>query len=87
MAVNYFVYVSKSIRKSLLRIPSPWSERIENAINALKIDPFYGEKMTGKLKDKRKIRIWPYRIIYKVEKQTKIIKIMEAGHRGEMSYK
>lgn len=87
MTSNYFIYISKSIRKSLLRIPSPWSERIEEAINLLRTDPFYGEKMLGKLKDKRKIRVWPYRIIYQVNKQTKTIEILETGHRGGMSYK
>lgn len=87
MATDYFIYISKSIRKSLLGIPSPWSERIEKAINVLKLDPFYGEKMTGKLKNKRKIRVWPYRIIYEVDKPAKIIKILEVGHRGGMAYK
>jgi addiction module RelE/StbE family toxin len=86
MAVRYFVYISKSIRKSLLRVPSPWSERIEKAIDMLETDPFYGEKMTGKLKDKRKIRIWPYRIIYETDFKKKIIIIVEIGHRGSISY-
>ena len=86
MAARYLVYVSKSIRKSLLSIPSPWLERIEKAINTLETDPFYGEKMTGKLKGKRKIRIWPYRIIYEMDLKKKIIIIVEIGHRGSVSY-
>jgi len=86
MAVRYFVYISKSIRKSLLRVPPPWSERIDKAISILETDPFYGEKMTGKLKDKRKIRIWPYRIIYEADLKKKIIIIVEVGHRGNISY-
>lgn len=87
MAEKYFVYVSTQIRKSLLKIPSPWIERIEKAIDALELSPYVGEKMNGDMSDSRKVKIWPYRIIYKIEKDKKVIKITEAGHRGGMSYK
>lgn len=87
MAKGYFVYISKSIRKSLLRIPSPWLERIEQTIDVLCEDPHIGEKIVGKLIGCRKIRIWPYRIIYKLHKEKRIVEILEIGHRGSMSYK
>lgn len=87
MTKRYFVYISKSIRKSLLRVPSPWLERIEQAMDVLCIDPYIGEKMSGRLANCRKIRIWPYRIIYKLDKDNKAVEIMEVGHRGSMSYK
>lgn len=86
MAARYFVYVSKSIRKSLLYIPSPWLERIEKVINMLEVEPFYGKKMTGQLADCRKIRIWPYRIIYRISEKEGLIKILEIEHRGNVSY-
>ncbi len=86
MAARYIVYISKSIRKSLLHIPSPWSGRIEKAINMLEEDPCYGEKMIGSLKGKRKIRVWPYRIVYEADLKKKIIIIVEIGHRGSVSY-
>ncbi|KKS31872.1 MAG: Plasmid stabilization system [Candidatus Amesbacteria bacterium GW2011_GWA2_42_12] len=87
MAVGYFVYISKSIRKSLLRIPSPWIERIGQALDVLETDPHIGEKMAGKLVDCRKIRIWPYRIIYRLDKSRRVVEVLEIGHRGSMSYK
>lgn len=87
MTEKYFVYVSTQIRKSLLRIPSPWIERIEKAIDELELNPYRGEKMSGDMSYSRKIKIWPYRIIYKIEKDKRIIKITEASHRGGMSYK
>lgn len=86
MVARYIVYISKSIRKSLLRIPSPWSERIEKTINMLEKDPCCGEKMIGNLKGKRKIRVWPYRIVYEADLKKKIIIIVEIGHRGNVSY-
>jgi len=87
MSASYHVYISKSVRKSMLRIPLPWIERIEMAIDHLQNDPFYGEKMSGVLADCRKVRVWPYRILYKVDKIKKEIWIVEVGHRGGMSYK
>ena len=87
MAKSYSIFISKSVRKSLLRVPSPWLERIEDAIDVLCYDPQIGEKMSGKLANCRKIRIWPYRIIYKLDKSKGVVQIMEVGHRGSMSYK
>lgn len=86
MSKTYFVYISKSVRKNILRIPSPWSERISQAIDALSQDPHIGEKMAGKLSGCRKIRVWPYRIIYKIEKEKLVIMIIEVGYRGNVSY-
>lgn len=87
MTEKYFVYISTQIRKSLLRIPSPWIERIEKAIDELELNPYLGERMSGDMNYSRKIKIWPYRFIYKIEKDKKIIKIIEATHRGNVSYK
>lgn len=83
----FTVWIPKSVQKDLLRIPAPWVERIQKSIDNLSSDPFMGEKMSGKLEDYRKIRVWPYRIIYRVEKSSKNIYISEVGHRGDMSYK
>lgn len=86
MAEKYFVYVSNQIRKSLLKIPSPWIDRIEKVIDTLEISPYLGEKMNGEMSSSRKIKVWPYRIIYKIEAGQKVIKITEVAHRGNASY-
>lgn len=86
MAGKYFVYIPKQVRKSLLKIPSPWIERMEKVINTLETDPYAGEKMNGDMKDKRKIKIWPYRIVYKIDEARHLIVICEAEHRGNVSY-
>ncbi|MEK7654526.1 MAG: type II toxin-antitoxin system RelE/ParE family toxin [Patescibacteria group bacterium] len=84
MSDGYQVRVAKSTQKDLAKIPDPWQTRIVKAIDSLVGDPFYGEKMLGKLKDKYKIRIWPYRIIYAVNKKQRTIDIVEIGHRGNL---
>lgn len=70
----------------MAKIPLPWHLRITQAIDHLEYSPYGGEKMSGDMKDKRKITIWPYRIIYKIDEKKRMIVICEADHRGNMSY-
>ncbi len=86
MPFQYYVNVPKSARKSLRKIPLPWQVRILDVLTDLETTPYLGEKMGGDMKDKRKIRVWPYRIIYKIQEDLKLIKIMEIEHRGHTSY-
>jgi len=86
MQNKYSVYIPKSVRKSFLKIPSPWVDRIKKVIDILEINPYLGEKMHGELSDRRKIRIWPYRIIYRINEKKSIIEIFEIKHRGNVSY-
>lgn len=86
MPEKYFIYISKHIRKSLLKIPSPWIDRIEKNIDKLELDPLLGIKMQGDLSNKRKIVVWPYRIIYQINQKEKSIVIVEVKHRGNVSY-
>ena len=78
---GYKIKIRHKAEKELYKIPFPWRKRIAQAIDVLEENPFYGEKMCGKLKDRRKIRIWPYRIIYRIYKSKKIIYIERISHR------
>lgn len=78
---QFEVYIPKSVFKSLRKIPIPWRHRILEAIDSLKVNPYLGEKLWGELENRRKIRIWPYRIIYKIDEAKKLIVIVEAKHR------
>ena len=78
---GYKIKIRRKAEKDLYKIPLPWRKRIAQAIDILEDNPFYGEKMWGKLKNRRKIRIWPYRIIYRVYSQQKIIYIEHISHR------
>jgi len=81
MTRKYEVVVSNSVKKSLLAIPLPWRNRLMEAIDLLAENPFMGEKLWGKLQGKRKIRIHPYRIIYGINENHRIIIVLETGHR------
>lgn len=76
------VSTPKSILKSLKKIPLPWRERILDAMSVLARNPFLGKKMSGELQDKRKIRIWPYQIVYSIVKRKLIVEVIEIEHKS-----
>jgi len=86
MAANYYVHVPKTPKKSLNKIPMPWQVRIMDALTELETQPYLGEKMQGKYSNQRKIKVWPYRVIYRIKEETKLIEVMEIDHRGHVSY-
>jgi addiction module RelE/StbE family toxin len=81
MQNQFELIVPKSVGKSLVAIPLPWRERMMKAIDLLPQSPFIGEKLRGKLEGKRKIRVYPYRAIYRIDEKNKQIIVVEAGHR------
>lgn len=86
MPIKYYVHVPKTPRKSLRKIPLPWQVRILDVLTDLETRPYLGDKMQGKYSDQRKIKVWPYRIIYRIKEEIKLIEIMEIEHRGRTSY-
>ena len=82
MPERFAIDTPKSILKSLKKIQLPWRERILDTMSELANNPLMGEIMTGKLQEKRKVRVWPYRIIYKIDVKKRKIVITDLGHRG-----
>lgn len=84
---EYIVIVPKKVHKATLSIPLPWQERIRKVLRTLATSPLLGEPLHGKFKGQRKIRVWPYRIIYFISNEKRHIVITEVGHRGNVSYR
>ncbi|GEM_PF-2408923 len=83
---RYSIYIPDSVKKSLAKISLPWSLHLKQTIDRLEYEPFLGEKMKGEMKKNRKIKVWPHRIIYQIDQQRKLIKILEVERRGNISY-
>lgn len=73
-------YTDKAL-KSLKKIPKNWQKRIDKAIEGLISDPYQGKKLQGELKGLFSLRIWPYRVIYTVQKRIVTVVILDIGHR------
>jgi len=77
----YLVAIPKRVKKQLKRIDNEYRLKISVALMDLAFNPFLGKKLEGKYKNKWSLRVWPYRIIYKIEKRKLIILILEIAHR------
>lgn len=58
--------------------------RIDNAMQALRSDPFMGRPLKDNLKGKFSLRVGVYRIIYMIEKHGVVIYVLDIGHRGDV---
>lgn len=78
------VYFLPNSRKELDRLPGKAKNKIEKAIKKINQEPTSGKKLRGDLKGLYAIRVWPYRIIYKIERN--YIVIIHILHR-QKAYK
>lgn len=86
MPEKYYIDIPKSVLKRMGKIPLPWSFRINRTIDSLQLNPYLGEKMGGDMAPRRKLKVWPYRIMYVIDEKIKSIRIVEVEHRGHTSY-
>lgn len=77
----FAIQYSPAVIKDIHRLPQPWRRKILNAIEGLKSNPFAGKKLHGKLASCHSLRVWPYRIIYTIQKHRLVIIIVAIGHR------
>lgn len=82
----YIVEFTKTARKHLLKLPKEYQTRIRNRIDILLENPLSGKPLEGEYKGLFSLRVWPYRIIYKILKQKLIIEVIEIKHR-QSAYK
>ncbi|MEK7218735.1 MAG: type II toxin-antitoxin system RelE/ParE family toxin, partial [Patescibacteria group bacterium] len=59
-------------------------KRIAEAIRSLRSNPFQGKKLQGEHEGEWSIRVWPYRIIYTIEKAIVTVIVLRIGHRREV---
>jgi mRNA-degrading endonuclease RelE of RelBE toxin-antitoxin system len=57
MREEYVVHIPTPVAKAVMKIPLPRRVKILDAITILENNPLSGEKMLGKLRGKRKLRI------------------------------
>lgn len=80
----YKVRVSKRAEKSLLKLSGKNQNRMTEALLSLTKDPFVGKKLQGEQKGLWSIRVWPYRIIYTIEKKIITVTVVAIGDRKDV---
>lgn len=77
----YQIVVPSNVQKDLDSIEARQRARIIKAFDELESNPFVGKKLRGEHSGERTYRVWPYRIIYRIERARLIVLIIRIGHR------
>lgn len=80
----FHLELSVRFQKDFKKFDERWRERIIRRLEVLKIDPFCGKKLHGDLESAYAIRLWPYRILYRIEKKKLIVLVLSIGHRKDI---
>ena len=67
--------------KELNNIPSPFKERITITLASIAANPWAGKKLKGEYQGSYSVRVWPYRIIYKIYKRELFVLVIKIKHR------
>ena len=78
---KYQVILVKSAQKELRKLPKAKRGAVSKAFKELEKDPFLGKPLLGDLAGRFSVRVWPYRIIYRIEKNKLFVIVLNIGHR------
>ncbi len=82
--MTYKIIILKHAQKEARKLPQKDQQRTTVAIASLQTDPFRGKQLHGNYEGAWAIRVWPYRIIYTIEKELVTVIVVKIGHRKDM---
>ena len=78
----YSVKIKGSAAKALQRVGHADRERLVEAIDRLRGEPFAGGVLKGEFSGLRRLRVGDYRIIYEVVRSQLVILVVRVAQRG-----
>lgn len=75
------VFLTREAQEQYKKLIQSDREKIDKKIILLKKEPFIGKKLTGKYKETRSLKAWPYRIVYFINERKNEIWIVSILHR------
>jgi mRNA-degrading endonuclease RelE of RelBE toxin-antitoxin system len=75
------LFLTRQAEKDLFRLSKNEKRKATVKLEQLGKDPLIGKKLTGKLKNFRSLRSWPYRIIYHIEEKRREVWVDHIIHR------
>ena len=81
--MTYSVRIKASAAKALRDIPRNDRQRISQAIDNLRENPYSGTQLHGALRGLRRQRVGNYRIVYEIERAELLVYVIQIGHRRE----
>lgn len=85
--MNWIITIGAQAEKQLRKFPAKDYERIRRVINAMEIDPFFGDvnKLSG-VENVWRRRTGNYRILYQIDESRKLIYISDIKRRASNTY-
>lgn len=80
----YAVILKKRAEKQYGKLPEHDRKRVLLALQGLRQDPWQGKKLESDLGGFYAIRVWPYRIIYTIERKIVTVTVVAIGHRKDV---
>ncbi len=77
----FVLFIKPKAEKALDKLPEDYRLKVRNAFVSILTNPFSGKKLSGDKKGQCSIRVWPYRIVYRIEKQELVIIVIDIEHR------
>ena len=77
----YSVILKKKATKQFDQLSNRDQKRVIIAFRAIGENPFDGKRLQGELDGLWSVRVWPFRIIYKVEKRIVTVTVVAIGDR------
>jgi len=75
------VFLTPSALKQYKLLPENFKIRIKKKLFFPENNPYEGKKLSGKLSEIRSLKVWPYRILYYIDKSSKKIYVVTIAHR------
>ncbi|MEK7186332.1 MAG: type II toxin-antitoxin system RelE/ParE family toxin [Patescibacteria group bacterium] len=75
------VALSEKAKRDYKRLPKFAISKIEKKLEFISQNPYSGKKLGGELGNFWSLRVWPYRIIYEINKKKKLVEIHKIIHR------
>jgi addiction module RelE/StbE family toxin len=75
------IALSKDAEKQYKRLPKSQQMKILKKITGLRQNQNAGKKLEGELKGFYSLRVWPYRILYEINKDKQLIEVHKIAHR------
>lgn len=82
--MSWAVEVQQPAEKELVGLPSQVRKRIARALRALKDNPFPHGVKKLKARDGYRIRVGDYRILFRVDRDARIVWVGAIGHRKDV---
>lgn len=77
----YRVEIKKKAEKEIKALPKKDQQRVLEAFDVLRENPFTGKRLQGKYTGAWSFHVWPYRIIYTIYKEIVTVSVLRVGHR------